>query len=125
MPIYRNYKLIKIKNMNTIQIPTEIYIDMLNDRKSLLERDFGLTKMQDFPAIWEYVLDRVRAEGVSSDHTDPRNLIANIIVNGDYGSFDSYKYNGETDEDFIYRMNSKVLFIDTNERSIALSFHHL
>ena len=111
--------------MKTIQIPIETYILMLNNEKEYVQNRFGWTKMSKFPAIWDYILNRIKEEGVPPHHTNPRSLVPNIIVNGDYGSFEEYKYSDETDEDLIYRMDGKALFIDTNERSIALSFHYI
>jgi len=105
--------------MKTIQIDIETYIDMLNDRKSFVEEAFGWTKMQDFPKVWEYVLNTVKYDGVSAENSNPKCFVDNIIVNGDYGSFDDYKEKNETDEDF--RVEERTIFIDKEERSVVFS----
>ena len=107
--------------MNTIEIPIDTYIAMLEDRKKYVEDCFDWTKMQDFPALWKYALSIVEDCGVSPENTDPKYFVDNLIINGHYGSFDDFKERRETDEEFIYRVKDRAIFIDEEERSVAFS----
>jgi hypothetical protein len=50
-------------------------------------------------------------------------LVDNLIVNGDYGDFDSYMRDNETEEEFIERIKDKVLFYSEKERFVCYSLY--
>ena len=45
-------------------------------------------------------------------------VVDNIAVNGDYGDFDDYKKDGESDEDFIDRAEGEALRVFPEERFV-------
>lgn len=100
-----------------IEIDIDTYIDMLEERKNNVEQWFGWT-IPDI--VWKYFLELLQ-EGCIPFNSDPHNVIDNLAVNGDYGNFDEYKEENETDEDFIERVQDEVLAIFPEQRFLIYS----
>jgi hypothetical protein len=107
--------------MNTIEIDTDVYIKMLDDRKEFVEKRFGWYRMSNYPMLWNRILNHIRKTGVNPKYSAPIDIVDNIICNGDYKSFDDLKNADESDEAFIARMEDKALLICPEERSILFS----
>jgi len=105
--------------MKTIEIDVETYIDMLEDRRNFVTEKFNWRNMPD--CLWDYFMDLIRDYGVNPNLSSPSYVVDNAIVNGDWGDFDEYKEEGETDEDFIEKVSDEVMFIDENERIVCYS----
>ena len=62
----------------------------------------------------------IRECGVSNDNR-PDFVVDNVIINGDWGYFDDYKLQDETDNDFICRNEAKALYLNQDERVICFA----
>ena len=105
--------------MKTIEIDVETYIDMLVDRYNFVTEKFNWTEMPD--CLWNWFIDSIRDCGVNPKYSSPSYVVDNAIVNGDWGSFDDYKNDDESDEDFINRVKDDVLYINEDERIVCYS----
>ena len=54
-------------------------------------------------------------------NTNPSYVVDNVIVNGDFGLFDEYKQEHETDDDFISRVEVEAFYINKDERIVCFS----
>ncbi len=59
--------------------------------------------------------------GINSEHSEPSYIVDNIAINGDYGSFDDYKEENESDKDFIDRIKDEAIAIFEEERYIIMN----
>ena len=107
--------------MKTIEIDMDVYIELLCERKSYVESRFGWTKLERFPSLWEFYLNMIRQCGVSSKNASPSFLIDNLIVNGDYGSFDEYRRRGESNRGLADRLEKCALFVDRKNKCVLIS----
>lgn len=87
--------------MKTIEIDVDVYIDLLNERRTYCEVHFGWNCPD---CVWDYVMDLIKEIGVPPEGSDPKYIVDNLIVNGDYGDIDNYKDENETDEQYVERM---------------------
>lgn len=101
----------------TVNMDVEDFINLLDGRKEFVEEHFGWTSMPD--CLWEYFTDGFRVVG--SVNASINEIVDNAIVNGDYGDFDNYKRDDETDEEFIERVEDEVVYINTEERIVCFS----
>lgn len=101
----------------TVNMDVEDFINLLNERKEYVEEHFGWISMPD--CLWEYFTDVYREVG--SVNASINEIVDNAIVNGDYGEFDNYKWDNETDEEFIERVENNVFYINAEERIVCFS----
>ena len=95
-----------------IKIDVEDYIELLEDRRSYNQ------PVRDMPdCLWDYFMDNIRECGIG-ENTNPKYVVDNAMV-GDYGYFDDYKEDDETDEDFIERVEDEVFYINADERVVC------
>lgn len=97
----------------TIELDVEEYINLLQDRKDSVSWDCP-------DCLWEYFLDLIRECGVDPKNASPSYVVDNFLINEDWGEFDNYKQENETDEEFIERMEDKAIAIFPEERVIWL-----
>ena len=96
------------------------YIQMLEYRKEFVEEKYGWKQMPD--SLWQYFINSIEeCGGVAPEHASPSCVVDNAIVNGDWGDFDNYMDEGETDEEFIKRVKDETCFIDADERVVCYS----
>ena len=97
-----------------IEIDVEDYIELLEDRRKYHQ------PVRDMPdCLWDYFMDNIRECGMGEE-TNPKYVVDNAMI-GDYGYFDDYKEDDETDEDFIKRVEDEVFYINADERVVC--FH--
>ena len=102
---------------NTIKIELDVddYIDLLDNRRNFVESHYNW-HIPD--CLWDYFCDLIRECGIS-ENNHPDIVVDNAIINGDWGNFDEYKSEEETDEDFIKRVENNSLYINTEERIVC------
>ena len=71
--------------------------------------------------LWDWFIYLIKENGIHPANSDPVIVVDNAIVNGDWGDFDNYKNDKETDAAFVRRVKNKALFIDKNERLVCFS----
>lgn len=96
------------------EIPDDEYEEMLNQRREEIAQFFGWT-IPDL--VWDEYIDLCHDCGFNKSET-PMVVVDNIAVNGDYGDFDDYKKDGESDEDFIDRAEGEALRVFPEERFV-------
>ena len=87
--------------MRTIEIDVDVYIDLLNERRTYNEVHFGWNCPD---CVWDYVMKSIKENGVPPKKSDPKYIVDNLIVNGDYSDIDNCKNGDETDEQYVERM---------------------
>ena len=102
---------------NRIEVDIETYVDLLNQRRKEVRKSFDWTVPN---VLWDWFIETIRENGISGE-TDPMIVVDNAIVNGDWGEFDNYKNDKETDDEFVARVEEDALFIDKNERLVCFS----
>ena len=68
--------------------------------------------------VWEELYELCDEKAIQGT---PGTIIDNVIINGDYGDFDDYKEEGESDEDFISRVEDSVWRIFPEDRFVIFS----
>jgi len=90
---------------NYIQISSDLYCDMLQDRFDQAQEWWGNDATE---SLWESFRDLICEVGVDPNNADPKIVVDNYIVNGEFvprdefypnGSYSYYynKYNGDWD----------------------------
>ena len=91
-------------------------------KEALRKRDSY--QSDSFPTIpdlvWR-VIDESIDEKIGFTGYDPAIVVDNIAINGDYGDFDDYKNDDETDEEFIERVEDSCYQIFPEERFVIFS----
>ena len=98
-----------------VEIDINDYIVLLNDRRNFVAEHYNW-KIPD--CLWEYFCEVIEECGIYGN-TNPSYVVDNAIINGDYGDFDDYKQDCETDEDFISRVADEVFYINKKERIVC------
>lgn len=93
----------------TVEIDMDIYLDLLDNRRKFCEEKYDWTCPN---CVWDYVVDLIEQCGIDKRFSDPKYVVDNLIVNGDYGSIDNYKDEDETDEQYIERVKDNLDFIE-------------
>lgn len=70
--------------------------------------------------VWDLLIEYVE-EGATFRDPYPLTVVDNVAINGEYGDFDDYKEEGETDEDFISRYEDDCVAIFPEDRFIVIS----
>ena len=94
----------------------DIYIDALKARYAYVKDQFGEMP----PLVWDE-MEYAAENGYFGDDIHPSYVIDNILVNGDYGSYDDYKHPGETDEEFEERVEDECYNIFPEDRFVIFS----
>ena len=100
-----------------IEIDINDYINLLDERRNFVSEHYG---WQIPDCLWEYFCEIVEECGVYGN-TNPSYVVDNVIVNGDFGLFDEYKQEHETDDDFISRVEAEAFYINKDERIVCFS----
>lgn len=101
----------------------EIFENAPDVYKQALDRRAGWVKdwLGEMPdLVWNELEENVD-EQLGFINYNPMAVIDNVIVNGSYGSFDDYKGEDETDEEFIAREENNCYRIFPEERFIIYS----
>jgi len=101
--------------MKTIEIDIEDYIDILNEKRN----SYSIWAIPN--CLWDFFMEDIRKNGLKSEITSPKLVVQNVINKGKYGSFNRYKKDDETDEEFVKRVKNETYFIDEKERIVC--FH--
>ncbi|MCD8208616.1 MAG: hypothetical protein LUD72_11815 [Bacteroidales bacterium] len=112
-------KRINESSEQTVTITMDDYIKLLNARRAEVEpRGWTIPD-----CVWNYFIEIIEdcGTGDNPQHNSPSYVVDNIAVNGDYGNFDNYKEEGESDEDFIAREQDNCMQIFPEERYIIYS----
>lgn len=94
----------------------DTYLQALSRRAAFVKDWWG--EIPDL--VWNELEDNVKQK-LGFINYDPMTVIDNVIVNGDYGDFDNYKQEDETDEDFVARVEDEVYRIFPEERFVIYS----
>lgn len=94
----------------------EIYKEALRKRDSYQSDSFPTIP----DLVWR-VIDESIDEKIGFTGYDPAVVVDNIAINGDYGDFDDYKNDDETDEEFIERVEDSCYQIFPDERFVIFS----
>lgn len=100
--------------MRTVTLTMDTYINLLEMRRNELSDVVPDT-------IWDYFIRLVHAGLCTArdpEWNDPRTLVDNFVHVGDYGSYDRYKRDGETDEQFLARIGNTPIKIFPKERFV-------
>ena len=97
---------------------TEKYIELLERRREEVLKNFEWS-IPD--VLWDWLMDGFRECAGAFEQKDPMIVVDNAIVNGDWGDFDNYKHDKETDAAFVRRVKNDALFIDKKERLVCFS----
>ena len=100
-----------------IEIDVEDYLVLLDERRNFVAEHYNW-KIPD--CLWDYFCSIIEECGVGNN-ANPNYIVDNAIVNGDFGSFDEYKNDNETDEEFIKRVQDDVFYINLTERIVCYS----
>lgn len=106
-----------MKNVLKIELDITDYISLLDERRNFVVEHYG---WQIPDCLWECFCELVEECGVYGN-TNPSYIVDNVIVNGDFGSFDDYKQYGEIDKDFIARVKDEAFYINKDERIVCFS----
>ena len=106
-----------INNIIKIELDVEDYIDLLDQRRNLVEEHYNW-HIPD--CLWDYFCELIRECGISNDNR-PDVVVDNVIINGDWGYFDDYKSKDETDDDFVLRNEDRALYLNQEERIVCFS----
>ena len=106
-----------MKDVLKIELDITDYINLLDERRNFVAEHYN---WQIPDCLWEYFCEIVEECGVYGN-TNPSYVVDNVIVNGDFGSFDDYKQYGESDKDFIARVKDEVFYINKEERIVCFS----
>lgn len=72
----------------TIEMDVVDYIDLLDQRRAEVEKNFGWT-IPD--GVYDYFCEMLEDGcGINPDNANPRYVIDNMVVNGDYGPIENY-----------------------------------
>lgn len=96
----------------------EVYKQALRARANFVVENFGWSEIPD--CLWNYI-DGCVDDAIGWNDYNPAILIDNIVVNGDWGDFDSYKEENETDEEFIQRVEDSCIDIYPDERIVVFT----
>ena len=94
----------------------EIYKQALRARDNYQSESFPTIPEE----VWEYI-DESIDEKIGFTSYDPSVVVDNIAINGDYGDFDNYKDEDETDEEFINRVEDECIRIYPEERFVIFT----
>lgn len=104
--------------MQTVEIDVDYYIELLENRREFCKQRLGW----DCPdCVWDCLVQSIKDSGISKDYSHPKYVVDNLLINADYGDFDSYKKENETDEEFIKRVEDDVMAIFPDERIVIYS----
>ena len=98
-----------------VEIDINDYIVLLNDRRNFVAEHYNWINPN---CLWDYFCEVIEECGIYGN-TNPSYVVDNAIINGDYGDFDDYKLECETDEDFISRVADEVFYINKKERIVS------
>lgn len=93
----------------------ETYKEALRARLNYFD---GVQEMPD--VVWNWLMDSVD-EQIGFVNFSPDVVIDNVLYNGEYGEFDDYKEEDESDEEFIAREEDNCIAIFPEERFIIYS----
>jgi len=102
-----------------IEIDVENYIELLENRKEHVTSVFNWGDMPQ--CLWDYFMDTIRECGINPANSSPKYVVDNAIINGDWGEFDEYKEQNETDDEFVERLKDKVFYINLDEKVVCFS----
>ena len=106
-----------MKDVLKIELDITDYINLLDERRNFVGEHYN---WQIPDCLWGYFCKLVEECGVYGN-TNPSYVVDNVIVNGDFGSFDDYKQYGESDKDFIARVEDEAFYINKDERIVCFS----
>jgi hypothetical protein len=90
----------------TVTIYLWDWLETIEDRLRFWDYD---RKMPEFVAdYFREFLEEIGPE-LPPQHTDPKFIVDNFIVNGSYGESAEYRNHGESDEDFWARMEDEAI----------------
>jgi hypothetical protein len=101
-------------------ISSEDFMDMVKDRLhdywciNVLEED------EFYPEIWEQFCNYI--DDFGNQGHDVMYIADNFKVNGDYGSFDDYLEDDETDEQLIEWLDENAYWYDAEKRICIIHF---
>jgi hypothetical protein len=75
--------------MNTVEIATDDYITILEDRREFIKKNYDWNIPDP---IWEFVIEMIE-DGTfcpKPEHASPSYVVDNIAVNGDYGVIEDF-----------------------------------
>jgi len=104
--------------MTAIKIDVEDYFDLLKDREDFVVKNWGWRKVPD--ALWDYIKVFLEEAYTEEPAPHPDSLIDNIIVNGDWGSFDDYRRGDENDEEMEERLSEDGAFYIDRENDLVI-----
>lgn len=104
-----------MNNNLKIEIDIDDYINILNERRNFIAEHYNW-RIPD--CLWNYFCEIIEECGVYGN-TNPSYVVDNAVINGDFGSFDEYKQDDETDEEFISRISDDAFYINKDERIVC------
>ncbi len=102
-----------------LQNAPETYKNALRARENFVSTNWEWSTIPDI--VWNEIDTCVDDGSGFACGNNPASVVDNIIVNGDYGDFDNYKNEDESDEDFISRVEDEVYGIYPEERFVIYS----
>lgn len=94
----------------------DLFKQALEARENFVVTNFGWANIPE--QVWEE-LYQLCDEG--SIQGTPGEIVDNVIINGSYGDFDEFKEEGESDEEFISRVEDSVWSIYPEDRFVIFS----
>ena len=103
----------------TVEITMNTWISLLEKRREEIRPRGWLIP----DCIWNYVIKLFKDCGPLANpvRNSPDNLVDNIAVNSDFGTFDDYRKPGESDEELIARMKYEAIAVFPEEEIILRS----
>lgn len=104
-----------------LKIDTQSWIDMLDDRRN---EWLGGSCRQVPDCVWNYTIELLKECGglANPEFNDPKYIVDHLVVNGKWQDFDERKNDGETDDDFIHRIENEAIAVFPEERIVFFNF---
>lgn len=99
--------------MITITMDDADFVSLLNDRYEFVTEHYGWHCPK---CLWDYYTDYCCQ--CDSYNSNINEIVDNFIVNADWGYFDDYKQEDESDEEFIARVEDDVRYLNKEERVV-------